>query len=241
MITETETKLSFDNVIIELTRRCNMTCSHCLRGDAQNLDMDLSHVEELFRKTDRIHTLSLSGGEPSLVPDKIIGIISLAEKYKIVIDNFYIATNAKVVSDNFIMAVIRLYLFCGDNEISALQYSSDQYHEEPLWDENIRKLEALSFTSDKGEINSLLDMGNASYNCSCDREVNIYAPIISDEFEDELFVSEGEIYLNCKGDISPSCDLSYEIQDELKICSVYDDLITSIREYAENNPEKICA
>lgn len=24
---------------IEVTRRCNMKCNHCLRGDAQNLDI----------------------------------------------------------------------------------------------------------------------------------------------------------------------------------------------------------
>ena len=34
-------KVIFNTVIIEVTRRCNMSCPHCLRGDAQNVDMDL--------------------------------------------------------------------------------------------------------------------------------------------------------------------------------------------------------
>lgn len=26
-----------NNVVIEITRRCNMCCAHCLRGDAEKL------------------------------------------------------------------------------------------------------------------------------------------------------------------------------------------------------------
>ena len=28
-----------ESLVIEVTRRCNMRCEHCLRGDAQNLDI----------------------------------------------------------------------------------------------------------------------------------------------------------------------------------------------------------
>ena len=29
------------DVVIEITRRCNMCCAHCLRGDAEAVDMVL--------------------------------------------------------------------------------------------------------------------------------------------------------------------------------------------------------
>lgn len=32
-------KAYVSSLIIEITRRCNMACEHCLRGNAQNLDI----------------------------------------------------------------------------------------------------------------------------------------------------------------------------------------------------------
>ena len=39
---ELETKnipLPYDNIMIEVTRRCNLRCEHCMRGEPQNIDM----------------------------------------------------------------------------------------------------------------------------------------------------------------------------------------------------------
>jgi len=48
------------NLVIEVTRRCNMECEHCLRGEAENVDMDIKYIEKLFQKIDYISTLSLA-------------------------------------------------------------------------------------------------------------------------------------------------------------------------------------
>lgn len=29
----------FDEIAIELTRRCNLKCAHCFKGEAQDVDM----------------------------------------------------------------------------------------------------------------------------------------------------------------------------------------------------------
>ena len=39
-----------------------------MRGEAENIDLDLKYVEKLFQHVKDINTLTLSGGEPSLVP-----------------------------------------------------------------------------------------------------------------------------------------------------------------------------
>ena len=61
-------KLSIDNLIIEITRRCNMACAHCLRGDAQNIDIDPSYMLKLLRDNniDYISMVTFTGGEPTL-------------------------------------------------------------------------------------------------------------------------------------------------------------------------------
>ena len=61
-------KLSYSNLQIELTRRCNQECAHCCRGDAQDLDLTEEIVDAFFEKNE-FHSfgrLLFSGGEPTL-------------------------------------------------------------------------------------------------------------------------------------------------------------------------------
>ena len=36
------------NLIIEITRRCNLQCDHCLRGNAESIDLDITTIDTLF-------------------------------------------------------------------------------------------------------------------------------------------------------------------------------------------------
>ena len=71
---ELETKnisLDFDNIMIEVTRRCNLRCEHCMRGDPQNIDMSDAVLDRIIEQCSVVGHLSLTGGEPFLVPDII--------------------------------------------------------------------------------------------------------------------------------------------------------------------------
>ena len=61
---------------IEVTRRCNMKCNHCLRGDAQNLDISTAVLSGIAK---HIHPASVifTGGEPSLNVPAIKRYLSL--------------------------------------------------------------------------------------------------------------------------------------------------------------------
>lgn len=59
-------KVVFNQLIIEVTRRCNMECGHCLRGDAQNADILLSAIDGVLDQTEAIGRLIITGGEPTL-------------------------------------------------------------------------------------------------------------------------------------------------------------------------------
>lgn len=58
-------KLNIYNLVLEVTRRCNMCCAHCLRGEAQNMDMQKETIDKLLDQTDSISMVTFSGGEPS--------------------------------------------------------------------------------------------------------------------------------------------------------------------------------
>lgn len=71
-------KLPYTNLMLEVTRKCNLKCKHCMRGDAQNIDMSDEILEKVFEQTEQVYHLSLTGGEPFLAPqviEKMVDII----------------------------------------------------------------------------------------------------------------------------------------------------------------------
>ena len=54
------------SLILEVTRRCNMCCAHCLRGEAENIDMQKETIDKVLDLVDKIECVTFSGGEPSL-------------------------------------------------------------------------------------------------------------------------------------------------------------------------------
>lgn len=112
-----ENKLSYEQFSIELTRRCNMKCKHCSRGDAQNIDMS---DDILYRSLDNLHTvdeyknsfsenfsekgftnfLFLYGGEPFLCPDTIHRIVDYVFDRNIFLLGFWTITNGTILSES---------------------------------------------------------------------------------------------------------------------------------------------
>lgn len=98
-------KLVATDIVLELTRSCNMRCAHCLRGDSDDLDMPVQVIENVFSATHEIRTLTFTGGEPSLKPHLIKYALGCAKKYHTKIDEVYLATNGLEVSDEFLNAL----------------------------------------------------------------------------------------------------------------------------------------
>ena len=48
-------ELYIKNLCIEITRRCNMRCAHCMRGDAEPVNIPLKHISNLLRHVRYIH------------------------------------------------------------------------------------------------------------------------------------------------------------------------------------------
>lgn len=203
------------NVIIEVTRKCNMNCEHCLRGCAQNMDIEDSTIENLFKKVDSIGTLTVTGGEPSLVHEKINTIVKFAKKYNVNIDSFYMVTNGKEIKIEFIQAVISLYSICETKESCTLTYSDDMFHEE-IEDENKNLLEALRFTVPRNDktvnYNNVIPEGRAEDN-GMGWDSTKRLKLSTFDIAMDYGINEGEFYINCKGNILSLCDLSYDTQD----------------------------
>ena len=207
------------NVVIEVTRKCNMTCEHCLRGEAQKLSISDLVLNNFFRqiRDSYIDSITITGGEPSLATDRIQAVLRFIRMYHIEVGYFYMVTNAKKVTKEFIQVILDMYMQSSEQESFAVNYSDDQFHDD-LNQANIRKLSAFTFVGPKGgkiHQEAILQEGRGSnYGW---REVTLYPYDI-----DEDQIREGLFYLNCKGDILPDCNLSYDSQDDegLILCNV---------------------
>ena len=135
-------KLNYDGIEIEVTRRCNLACSHCVRGEAQNIDISEEIIDKLFDQINNCKSISLTGGEPLLVPDKIIYIINKIINKRIHITRFSFITNGTILNHNTIKVLESLndlYKYCcqlyyhlfGENTFPyiSIGISKDVYHD----------------------------------------------------------------------------------------------------------------
>lgn len=203
------------NVVIEITRRCQLECRHCLRGDAEDLDFDPETFRKFIKanKVTFISTLVFSGGEPSLVPHLINSCIDILEQEKVELGSFYIATNNVEITDEFLKVLLRLYLTSCERDMCQVEISNDQFHYDGLRDS---PLLAFRFTGEKFtkegrgmRLEHFVAQGRAA--TFTGREIK------QTDLEIEDGRIETEIYLNCKGEMYSNCDMSYEVQDEKEL------------------------
>lgn len=102
--------LHLKHLLFEATRKCNMTCQHCMRGDAEDLSMDYAVLDRIFEDTRQIDHLVLTGGEPSLAPYVIQQILYRARVWKCSIHSFFCATNARIYSQPFCETAVTYWL-----------------------------------------------------------------------------------------------------------------------------------
>lgn len=220
---------TINNLIIEVTRRCNAKCDHCLRGDARNKDITKETIDKLMCNVDYVGTVTFTGGEPSLNTRAILDFIDICKNRNVSVGSFYIATNGVSYNDDFILAIAKLYCFCEDNEISSLDISRSDFHDSYQDETEIAKLKCFSFFNEKTRLNydshAILDQGRAkTYLQIRDRKP------LSDELilHTDYGTIEGDLYLNVNGDIIEGCDWSYVNQRYHRKGNVYRDSIQDI-------------
>lgn len=121
---------SIMTLVVEVTRRCNMHCEHCLRGDFEDccMDADFNMIPEIFEGIERIGTIVFTGGEPSLNHRFITACVDYIEKNSIFVDGVFIATNGMIYCQELVDAVRRLWLLHTNNCFLAekVHYSSNE-------------------------------------------------------------------------------------------------------------------
>lgn len=241
----TDINLSGMDIIFEITRNCNMLCPHCIRGDRQRLKIKKEYIDSLFSQINSINTIMFSGGEPALANDIIEYALESANRHNVGIDNFWMATNGTVTKKSFFKNIENWLNYCDDNEISGLRVSIDPYHDkiDSEWKfkgfaESINYYFEnfyLELTGAPEDSKNLISEGRAKENYYCTREISHDVLL-----EDNNII--GSLYINAKGFIISTCDISYETMDNNKdftICHVTDNIKEKLIEWFNNHPDLV--
>ncbi len=227
------------NLMIEVTRKCNMTCEHCLRGCAENVNIRNEYITSMLQQVKKLgynFNVTFTGGEPSLNLNAIKHYINVCNELDIKHDFFYIATNGTNNNDKeFIMTLLELYVLAEDKELCRVDISNDIFHMKLNDDitsdyDLIRGLAFVGtkFTSDYHDYNnykSIVSEGNGQgFGIDNIRDIVNFENSYCDDYEE--FINDGtEIYLNAHGEIVLGCDWSYNTQDtneDVYLCNVND-------------------
>ena len=224
-----EDRFTMYDLVIETTRRCNAYCPHCLRGEPMDMDLNLEYVRKLFSQVGYISSLTLSGGEPSLVVPILNGIRELAEEMDVGVGSFCVVTNGVLNDIQFVESMLRWWHYSDEKEYTSVLLSTDEYH--PGVDPSELLLSGLSFFREKGDIpeDSVLSEGRGVDLCLSEKQ---YHNIVTEEsFSVDVAYKtvDGVLYLNCLGNLIAGCDWSYESQEEHIICTVDDDVFSAVQ------------
>jgi hypothetical protein len=207
--------IRFDDLIMEVTRRCNMSCPHCMRGEPQSLDMSFDTARNALRTVDGISSLTFTGGEPTLNMKTVRHISDYIRFRHVDLNTFWIVTNGKIASRSLVDVLTDLYIICDEPDMCALAVSNDAWHEEVKIPKMYR---ALSFFREDGHgpnsQDAVIMEGRAYENGIGRREPPAVSPPEVERFEDGTLYVPERITVSANGNVIPGCDYSFEHIDE---------------------------
>ena len=238
-------KLCMSTLAIEVTRRCNMGCAHCMRGDAQNKDITHEVIDHALKNVTCINEIVFTGGEPTLNVDAIEHTLKVCRENDIYVGAFYIVTNAKEVPDRFLIACINWYSYIvecgGDVDVCGIAISRDKYHE-PVPYENIQRLKAFSIFREDDKTTDwnrapVQNLGRAKNLNNQEKREHCHAPISAYKPEsDEVRLEDSVVTITVDGDVLAECDYEYANADKYKLANVFDAEWESVFEQIASDP-----
>lgn len=91
--------LPFHRIMFEVTRRCNLRCAHCFRGEPQNIDISEEIIDKTLDQISSCFSFDVTGGEPFLVPEKLEYLVDGIIKRKMRFTSFSLVVNGTILDD----------------------------------------------------------------------------------------------------------------------------------------------
>lgn len=119
-------RLSFD-----ITRRCNLNCKYCFKGDSQNKDITKEIVDKTIKEMKGVYIAQIRffGGEPFLNPEMIEYIIDKLIQEHILFTSINVFTNGTIRSERIVNAFNKALKYFDEiaEEVEATQNALKPY------------------------------------------------------------------------------------------------------------------
>ncbi len=229
---------------IELTRRCNEKCEHCLRGPAENIDLSKEVIDSLFDNNNirLIENLLLSGGEPTMNGEALSYLVDKIIEKRVVIGTYRVIINGTYYDPKFGDAIKRLHEYIDRigwnkkynvlyaNSFGRIGVSQDQFHKEAsreVMDKLLELPAKIIVLDDKITSTALLPYGRA-----LDNDLSSNEPDISKLVDREGTyvrmkygrdgVQFNKQYICANGNVCLDPNYPFQILDEYRIGNILD-------------------
>lgn len=224
------------SLALEVTRRCNEKCAHCMRGEPQDIDMSRSIIDNLLERENLIlMKLVFSGGEPLLNEDLIIYTIDKIISTGRTVFQIEITTNGTIYSNKVVEKLKEFkeylrnkfpdFLDITDNDkISCIRISNDQFHkvDKEVVNKYLQEKE-LSITK-TGNIDVLDDgllLTGRAKNKVFGRDFEYRLKDVNvRRLKSGKYFLENKFYITAKGNITTQGDGTYEDMDIINLGSL---------------------
>lgn len=116
---------------IEVTRRCNKACPHCLRGNAQEVTISEKIIDRIIDGIDDVKSIRIGNGEALMEPERIEYLIRKINESGWNTAYVEITTNGSILDRRIIDA---FELFCGasghDTRVASIRVQHRRIHRE---------------------------------------------------------------------------------------------------------------
>lgn len=84
----------------EITRRCNLNCRWCAKGEPQNIDITKEIIDKTLDEISdcKLHLIQITGGEPLLNPDMLVYLVEQIIARQIQVASLVIPTNGTLIN-----------------------------------------------------------------------------------------------------------------------------------------------
>lgn len=239
-VPELGTRFYFDEIMFEITRKCNLKCAHCLRGEMQPVSMPTEVIDKMLEVSSGIEGIFLTGGEPFLEPSIIEYLVDKIIELDFDTKHLSVITNGTILNDNGIRCAKAFDKFAkwriskGEEQdwYALIAVSNDDFHGADVDKavEFYKKHTENVWVVDKGYDEDVSPYGRAVENNLSDSPCINYT-----EYAHRLRIDEGNIVrclltLTYKGNLTYPELKEWEMVDTVSIGNIMEESLESMLE-----------
>jgi len=230
-------------VSIELSRRCNLDCAHCMRGNSENKSISIDLLNKFFDEVKSTNVLVISGGEPFMCYEEIKSLIGIIKIKKVLVPKVVIVTNGtiyderiyKLLEENFDEIEINISMDSYHMESISRRYDTQRESNDPrLHPVNLEDIiinlklhkKSIYFGSIYGEHKYLIDTGRAAELDKPKKPFDALGYFYTDCIKD-FIIAGPQIYLDALGYITDG-NSEYASREEISIGNIRENTVSEL-------------